>query len=139
MLSYLEESKNTGMIKWPSIEVCRLVSKAVQNKACFTGLDANGKDMFDRYRVSPALNFEGTVKLHGTNAAVVMSRNKLWAQSRENIITPSNDNAGSATFVGANEENFTDFLTTALSVCGIEERDNAIAVFGEWCGDKIQT
>lgn len=127
------------MIKWPSIEQYRNVVKNVQHKAAYMGLDNEGNPMFDKRRVSPTLNFEGTVKLHGTNASVAMTGTELWVQSRENIITPEKDNAGFAMFVKSNEESFVDLLATAWSIFGVKRGDDTIVVFGEWCGGNIQT
>lgn len=132
----------TKMIKWPSIEQYRNVVKNVQHKAAYIGVDENGDAMFDKRRVSPALNFEGTVKLHGTNASVAMNMkaSEMWVQSRENIITPEKDNAGFAMFVRANEDAFNDLLVTAWSIANVEWRiKKTIVVFGEWCGGNIQT
>ena len=46
------------------------------------------------------LKYKGTVKLHGTNAAIgVLKDGTVYFQSRNSIITPENDNAGFATFM----------------------------------------
>jgi hypothetical protein len=74
--------------------------------------------------------FEGTVKLHGTNAAVVRSAdNSIHFQSRERIITPTSDNAGFATWASTIDWN------KFLLVFGNFQK---VVVFGEWCGGSIQ-
>ena len=86
----------TKHISFPSIEQFRNVVKQVRDRAKF-------------YQVPvPTITFTGTVKLHGTNAAVCQyvdpkSDVPTWVQSRSNVITPENDNAGFASFVKANQ------------------------------------
>ena len=126
------------MIKWPSIEQFRNVVKTVQMKTRYRGKDETGEPIFDAFAKLPILKFEGTVKLHGTNAAAGINNiGEMWFQSRENIITPEHDNAGFAMFGTANKRVFldiakeidTNFITTAY---------NDILIFGEWCGGNIQ-
>ena len=125
------------MIKWPSIEQYRNVIKNVEMKTRYTGKDEAGKPFFDRNVKLPTLKFEGTVKLHGSNASIVMSADrKMWCQSRENIITPEKDNAGFARFVESQEDAFKVLLLTAKTVSECYTSD--IVIFGEWCGKGIQ-
>lgn len=78
------------MIKFPSIEQFRTVVSNVNRRYNFVGLDENGEAIYDPNLPKPVLTFKGTIKLHGTNAGVSYnSQDDLWAQSRENIITPS--------------------------------------------------
>ena len=128
------------MIKWPSIEQYRTVVKNVQHRAIFVGLDEMGDVIVDRTRKSPKLKFEGTVKLHGTNAAVVISpTTELWCQSRENIITPEKDNAGFAMFVHGNQDVFQNLATEVGSQYPTEVTSvRDVAIYGEWCGGNIQ-
>lgn len=82
--------------------------------------------------------YRAKVKLHGTNAAVrIDSNGVVTAQSRTNIITPENDNAGFARWVKANE---TEWKKTAA----VPTKDNPaahylnIVFYGEWIGPGIQ-
>jgi len=80
---------------------------------------------------NPIIQAHGTVKLHGTNASVCFSKQDgLWAQSRNNIITVENDNAGFARFVEDRKDVFETMLTTG--------GDDTVTIFGEWCGGNIQ-
>jgi hypothetical protein len=76
------------------------------------------------------LTFQGTVKLHGTNAAVGYKDGKIWYQSRSQVITSENDNYG---FVAAQSEYQRDWIKFLCSI----DRDDVI-VHGEWCGKGIQ-
>jgi hypothetical protein len=83
----------------------------------------------------PTLTFIGTVKLHGTNAGIGYSAatGEVWAQSRERIITPFDDNAAFAKHVAANKEAYIDFLKQFGN--GI---DSEVVLYGEWAGPSIQ-
>lgn len=85
----------------------------------------------------PILKFRGTVKLHGTNAGVVMdlATNEIWAQSREHVITPTKDNEGFAMFVLTKNPVFIKMFDEAKKLA--TEGATHIAIFGEWCGKGI--
>lgn len=127
------------LIKFPSIEQFRTVVTNINRQFNFVGLDENGEAIYDQTLPKPTLTFKGTVKLHGTNAGVCYnSLDGLWAQSRENIITPTSDNAGFAFFV---ESNKTEFIGLMEEISDAEELDlskNTISIYGEWCGGNIQ-
>lgn len=115
---------------FPSITQFRNVVKNIRDNAGYHGIPL------------PVVTFQGTVKLHGTNAGVVMdlSTQEMWAQSRENCITPESDNAGFARFVADNDITFRSYFKTAqdLSVSGDDiSKPTHLAIFGEWCGKGI--
>lgn len=119
-------------IKWPSIGQFRNVCKSVTHRAQYMGTAEDGAAVMNRAAVSPALKFEGTVKLHGTNAAVGLSpAGEMWCQSRENIITLEKDNAGFAAFAGHNREAFKELFSR------IDSATTKI-IFGEFAGKGIQ-
>lgn len=59
------------MKKYPSIEQFRNVIKTVRFNHDFQGKDENGNPIYQHKENYPTLKFQGTVKLHGTNAAIV--------------------------------------------------------------------
>jgi len=122
------------MITFPEIGQFRQIIKLVHDQTRYSGRDENDDAIFDASRVLPTLTFTGTVKLHGTNAGVTLTRNgDMYAQSREHVITTENDNAGFAFFVESNKENFKNLFST------LEFRDaDYITICGEWCGGNIQ-
>ncbi len=121
-------------ISFPKIGQFRNTIKTVVEQARFSGIDENGDAIFDPTKIPPTLTFEGTVKLHGTNAGVTINReNEMWSQSRENIISLEKDNAGFAFFVESNKEVFNELFNS------IDMRDaDFITIFGEWSGGNIQ-
>ena len=66
-----------------------------------------------------------TEKIDGTNAAVVVTENDIYAQSRTRIITPKDDNFGFALWVEQNK-------TLLRETLGVGRH------FGEWWGVGIQ-
>ena len=119
---------------FPSIDQFRGVIRTVGDRCRFHNLGL------------PKLNFHGTVKLHGTNASVVVNEDgDFYAQSRSNVITPQDDNNGFATYVHGQAE-VSAFLKrfAALTRASYFSRDYVtpfkclIAIYGEWCGGSIQ-
>jgi hypothetical protein len=127
------------MIKFPSIEQFRTVVSNVNRQYNFVGLDENGDAIYDPNLPKPVLTFKGTVKLHGTNAGVSYnSKDGLWAQSRENIITPEKDNAGFAFYVESHKDIFNGLMLHIAENEDINRNHNTISIYGEWCGGNIQ-
>jgi len=103
-------------------------------------LDENGEAIYDPTLPKPTITFKGTVKIHGTNAAVSYNAKELWAQSRENIITPEKDNAGFAFFVESNKEAFYELFAQVMdkTIPWPDPYKNTITIYGEWAGGNIQ-
>ena len=96
--------------------------------------------------ILPIMSFQGTVKLHGTNASVCYSeRHGMWFQSRNTILTPESDNCGFAKWATERSE-VLESLLHSLSLDGkwLEGKwdqgyqDGVFTIFGEWCGKGIQ-
>ena len=52
------------MIKYPSINQYRQVVKEITERACFIGLDEEGKARFDYLKPKPVVDFSITTKIH---------------------------------------------------------------------------
>lgn len=128
------------MSKFPKIGQYRQIVKEVQMMSAFTGVDDLGNALYDNTLPKPKLIFRGTVKLHGTNAGAGHNPTEgLWVQSRSNVITPTNDNAGFATYVHGNQEAFKELFAHIRHVQGDEiGKNDDIIIFGEWAGGNIQ-
>ena len=121
------------MISFPSIEQFRHAITSVTN---FTRRREE-----DRDKELPVLKFIGTVKLHGTNSAIVYEKgNGHWCQSRNNIITPLKDNAGFAQYTDPiADQFFAEYvLPHSPGIRDQYEQGRKIVIFGEWCGGNIQ-
>ena len=127
------------MIKFPSIEQFRTVVTNINRHYNYVGLDENGEAIYDHTLPKPVLTFKGTVKLHGTNAAVCYNKDGgFWAQSRENIITVEKDNAGFAFFAQSNLGSFMALMNIVHNREKIDSSKNTVTIYGEWCGGNIQ-
>lgn len=105
--------------KFPSIEQFRNTVKAVRKYMVHKGLE--------EYTVE----FIGNVKLHGTNAAIVLEDGQLFYQSRSRIIDINSDNAGFAWFCESNKERILDWMKE-------NNPGQTFVMFGEWVGKGIQ-
>lgn len=121
--------------KFPSIEQFRHIVRDVTNTCRYKGKNKRGENIFDKSVPLPTLTFTGTVKLHGTNAAVGynFASGKIWAQSRNCILSAASTNCGFWTFVDAN----TDALARLCSMVPHVDTDSVL-LYGEWIGNGIQ-
>jgi hypothetical protein len=112
------------MHKYPKIGQFRNVLKDLK-------MDEDTKDLKE-------VEFIATTKVHGTNAAVVYdaSTGELWAQSRNNVITLENDNAGFAAWVDNNKEVWVKEISDFIQNTTLQVR---VVVYGEWFGKGIQS
>lgn len=115
---------------FPSIEQFRNVIRAVKDKTQYVGKDANGDSVFDYTKPLPKLQFQGTIKLHGTNSAISKnSDGSIHYQSRSRIITAEDDNAGFATTMSKID---------LAPIWKLFNTTDSVIIFGEFCGSNIQ-
>lgn len=125
-------------VSWPKIGQLNQVVREVSIDTAFVGLDEDFQPIYDGTIPKPKIKFTGTVKLHGTNAGVSFNKEDgLWVQSRENIITLTQDNAGFAFYISTVEEQFKLFFSEAYEKFGLSD-DHTLTIFGEWAGAGIQ-
>lgn len=119
-------------ISYPSIEQFRNAIRNVNQRARYAGKDANGDSIYDNVKPLPTLDYLGTVKTHGTNCAIGFNREtgEIWYQSRSNVITVENDNAGFARFC-SESDSVVRGLFQGLS-------GKQVIIFGEFIGKGIQ-
>jgi len=93
------------------------------------------KEVKDTYTLKhPILTFRGTVKLHGTNASIIVGKS-LITQSKNRIITPENDNYGFAKWVKDYELILQKNIYDKLPEC--VDSNNTYILYGEWFGKGI--
>lgn len=130
------------MYPFPSINQFRNVVQTVRNRAQYLGNDdVTGEALFNRAAKAPTMLFQGTVKLHGTNAAVVFQADSTMFQSRERVLSLTADNAGFYAHMARMEVapvlvNIKDAIERQYELTVTP--DSVIAVYGEWCGGSIQ-
>lgn len=117
------------MKKYPSIEQFRNVIRRVKELHDYKGKDENGNNIYQHTENYPILKFEGTVKLHGTNAGIVKYKDRFEFQSRERVLSLNQDNAGFMTYMIDKD------LDNLFSIFEFNE---SVVIYGEWCGGNIQ-
>lgn len=88
----------------------------------------------------PVLKFLGTLKLHGSNAAIGYQKESgHWFQSRNKIIIPGEDFKGFAMSMDpVADELLTECILLSPAIREQYEQGRKIVIFGEWCGGTIQ-
>lgn len=124
-------------IKFSHIDQFRQVYKHLKSRGQFIGKDEEGNPIYDESIVPPPVKFYGTVKLHGTNAAVCEWQRERWFQKRSDFVDLSHDNAGFAQFASERKESFNKIFNTIYKKYTYDE--NLIyCIYGEWFGQGIQ-
>jgi hypothetical protein len=119
--------------KFTKIKQFRDIFRKVRSQHDFKGYEEDGTTPIYRHESPyPVLQFQGTVKLHGTNSAIGIDENgDWWTQSRNRLLTTEvnskNDNQGFAHFVASLPE----------EVTSIFEHTN-IVYYGEFIGKGVQ-
>jgi len=124
------------MIKYPSTEQFRSIVKSVSEEAQFVKYDEEKKEViWNKDAILPTIKFHGTVKLHGTQGAIVQNSNgNIHFQSRKNIVTPEKDNAGFAFFCESRKNIFENYFKELRN----RFSNGYISIYGEYCGGNIQ-
>jgi hypothetical protein len=126
-------------ISYPKIGQFRNIITNINRESTYVCLDDTGTAVFDPSKKKPILEFTGTVKLHGTNAAVCYNNDDgFWIQSRKNIITVERDNAGFAFFATSKEEQLQSLIFHIAGKYDIDTTIYTISIYGEWAGKGIQ-
>jgi hypothetical protein len=128
-------------IPFPSINQFRHVVSQVKRKASFVGLNEAGEPIYNPAAKFPTLAFVGTVKLHGTNAAVVFTPDAITFQSRERVLTAEQDNAGFYAYMSMYGPELEVLCQIIMRAAGKEmecQSQPTIAIYGEWCGGNVQ-
>lgn len=78
--------------------------------------------------------YRAKTKLHGTNAAIRVTANGVFPQSRSQIISVEKDNAGFAIWLKSREQYFENLISDIKSL----DEEIEVTIYGEWCGPGIQ-
>lgn len=109
-------SNETEITRWPSIDQWHTITKSLRKYAS---------------KFTSPVTWEGTVKLHGTNAGVERTEEgEFLPQSRNRRLTLDNDNFGFASFV-SRAKSFLPDIWNAIN-------PDASVIFGEWIGPGVQ-
>ncbi|URC15179.1 RNA ligase [Paraglaciecola Antarctic GD virus 1] len=125
------------MFKYNSIEQYRHFVKSAIRAQQYTHTDEEGHAQYDKSVVLSKVDIFGTVKIHGTNAAITYDGTKrvLQFQSRNNIIDLESDNCG---FVAHMDPHRSTLIHYCKAIMAKVPDCNSVRIYGEWCGGNIQ-
>ncbi len=127
--SSLATTTHKPLEKFPSIEQFRSVLKDIRNSYWADQV--------------PTLQLEGTVKLHGTHADVLIHRNSgpvtysVQYQSRNRVLSIQDDNCGFAMHMEAIPRGILEQFIEQFAAA-YNEPFEKLTIAGEWCGGNIQ-
>lgn len=123
---------------YPSIPQFRTLLADLTHAVRYIGNNPEtGKAMYNENIALPMVELNGTVKLHGANCSVVLTRDgKIYPQSKESLLDETVNCNGFYQFFEARETTFKKMLEGYLR--GVKESVEAVVVYGEWCGPGIQ-
>lgn len=121
-------------MNFPSIEQFRHVIKSVERKARFAGLNENNYPIYDDNVELPVCKLTGTVKLHGTNAAVELKDGEILFRRRRGVLTKDESHYGFRKFAEEREDVFRRLIRRLLEDCFPETE---CILYGEWVGNGV--
>lgn len=108
----------------------RQVVRAVKDHHDFKGKDDNDSPIYRHDSPYPTLKFRGTVKIHGSNSAIVKYADGHYEyQSRERVLSIEADNC--CFMLNMLNKNIDKLFE------GIAFKESC-AIYGEWCGNGVQ-
>lgn len=126
------------MYKFPSIEQFKNVIGNVKHKTYCIGYDEQDHPIMDRNKPLPTLKFRGSVKLHGTNAGIELTKEgEILYKSRERILELTADNATFMLSMKNQEAHLKDLFNQIKEIYSLDGY-LSICIYGEWCGGSIQ-
>ncbi len=78
-----------------------------------------------------------TIKIHGSNAGIIVKNESIICQSRNRILTLEHDNCGFFSFVHSRIESINTIIAQIRGITNCKP-DDTIKIFGEICGSNIQ-
>lgn len=120
---------------FPSIGQFKDIVRHVKEHTQYVGRDEHDKAIYDNTIAQPIATFTGSVKVHGTNAAVKYDPKTgiLSVQSRNHVLSAKSDNCGFYTFAMTHKDYFIDLLSQCCN-----QYTSSVVAFGEWFGNGIQ-
>jgi len=112
--------------------------RKVKEETYFIGMSEDNEPMFEETLELPTLVFTATEKSHGTNFGFAFTKDLCWTQSRKNIITPMNDNAGSSFLAMANEQIWKDMCSDIAEKNNVDLETHGIVLYAELQGGSVQ-
>jgi hypothetical protein len=126
--------------KWSKIPQLAGIVKEVKFNHDFVGKDELGSPIYNNTTPYPTVEFNGTVKLHGTNAQISYMDGKIQTGKRSGLIKQDDLSAhfGFNQFVQVqNQQAFIDWFKVLETTYALKPEDQLI-IYGEWAGEGVQ-
>ncbi len=123
---------------YPSITEYRTLIRNVIDRVQYVGRDPihTSKGIYDRNIPLPKIEMVGTVKLHGTNAGIILdAEGAHYSISRESVLSEECSNYG---FFQYSNEIKSHVIPILKNILGQHPEATSICLYGEWCGADIQ-
>lgn len=136
-----EQKVNHSAVPYPKTGQFRNAIQNVKAKYTFKGLDEQNKAIYDPSVLLPVVPYIATVKVHGTNASLVMFKDQaIYCQSKERTLAFGCDNAGFwEAMQSVDKEDLFHYVKTIFSHHNPEkEIMYPVVIAGEWYGKGIQ-
>lgn len=122
---------------YPEIPQFRTLLSNLRHSYRYIGQGPDNKPMYNENAPLPKVLLTGSVKAHGGNGSVVLTRaGEFYAQSKENILDEELNFIGFYQYVMANEVLLRSLLSRYLQ--NSADDVEAVVLYGEWCGPGIQ-
>ena len=126
-------------ISYGSIDTFENKMYDLKRNVQYIGQDDNNEPIFDENKKMPTINCIASEKIHGTNASVAYSnKDGFWVQSKKRILTPEEDNFGTAKTAMENEIEWLNIINELAKEYNIDLNKNIIVIYFEWSGSSIQ-
>lgn len=124
-------------VAYPKIPQFSGVVRAIRMASDFKGLDENGEAIYEM-GLYPKVTFNGSVKLHGTNAGVCFAPGEgISPQKRSCIMENPTGHFNFCTWVEAHRTELLNLLSDMHASLGLSD-DVQLTMFGEWAGAGVQ-
>jgi len=136
----MNDKVNHSNVKYPSTGQFRNAIHNLKSALTFAGVDENNNAVYDTTKELPLVDFVGTVKVHGTNASLIMFEDQtIYCQSKERLLSFGHDNAGFWEAMQHIEtKELFDKVKTQYLKLNNKEPEYPIIIAGEWAGKAIQ-
>lgn len=136
----MNDNVNHSNVKYPSTGQFRNAVHNLKSALTFVGVDENNNAVYDTTKELPLVDFVGTVKVHGTNASLIMFEDQtIYCQSKERLLSFGYDNAGfweAMQYIETKE--LFDKVKTQYLKLNNKEPEYPIIIAGEYAGKGIQ-
>ena len=112
---------------------------SVLHRSRFVGLDETGQPIYEENVEYPVIKFNGTVKLHGTNAGVSynVETGEIWPTKKSQLMKSETGHMGFNEWVFQNKDYFLNYFKEIDEKLNVNGNYVGYNLYGEWAGKGI--